>query len=65
MTAIKKHYSEKMSSLKSHLKAYLELMSKSNTHWQDTAKVTKKYNFHMVVRIADASRCCMNRLQGK
>ncbi|XP_061326733.1 synaptonemal complex protein 1-like [Pezoporus flaviventris] len=53
MTAIKKHYSEKMSSLKSHLKAYLELMSKSNRHWQDTAKSLRERNRQLIQKNED------------
>ncbi|XP_065518084.1 uncharacterized protein LOC136004976 [Lathamus discolor] len=53
MMAIKKHYSEKMSSLKSHLKAYLELISKSNTHWQDTAKSLRERNRQLIQKNED------------
>lgn len=37
-------------------------MNKSNTHWQDTVKVNKKYNFYVGVGMAGTSRGCRNRL---
>ncbi|PKK28551.1 hypothetical protein A306_00000186 [Columba livia] len=48
ITAIKKHYGEKMRSLKSHLEAYRELMNKSSTHWQDTVKSLRERNRKLI-----------------
>ncbi|XP_075596494.1 uncharacterized protein LOC142599490 [Balearica regulorum gibbericeps] len=48
ITAIKKHYGEKMRSLKSQLEAYRELMNKSNTHWQDTIESLRETNRQLI-----------------
>nr|XP_005489686.1 uncharacterized protein LOC102072953 [Zonotrichia albicollis] len=48
ITTIKKHYSEKMRCLKSHLEAYQELMTKSNLHWQDTVKNLRLKNRQLI-----------------
>ncbi|XP_027518699.1 uncharacterized protein LOC113956387 [Corapipo altera] len=48
ITTIKKHYGEKMRRLKSQLEAYQELMSKSNTHWEDTVKSLKERNRQLI-----------------
>ncbi|KAM9509917.1 uncharacterized protein ACIB01_001394 [Guaruba guarouba] len=53
IAAIKNHYGEKISSLKSHLKAYLELMCKSNRHWQDTAKSLRERNRQLIQKNED------------
>ncbi|GAB0204489.1 cytadherence high molecular weight protein 2-like [Grus japonensis] len=48
ITTIKKHYGEKMRSLKSQLEAYRELMNKSNTHWQDTIESLRETNRQLI-----------------
>ncbi|XP_053909987.1 uncharacterized protein LOC128850374 [Cuculus canorus] len=48
ITAIKKHYSEKMRSFKCQLEAYRELMNKSNTHQQDTIKSLRERNKQLI-----------------
>ncbi|XP_074876919.1 uncharacterized protein LOC142027133 [Buteo buteo] len=48
ITTIKKHYGEKMRSLKSQLEAYQELLNKSNTHWQATVKSLRERNRQLV-----------------
>ncbi|OPJ82296.1 putative DNA double-strand break repair Rad50 ATPase-like [Patagioenas fasciata monilis] len=48
ITAIMKHYGEKMRSLKSQLEAYRELMNKSSTRWQDTVKNLRKRNRQLI-----------------
>ncbi|KAM6035131.1 uncharacterized protein LJ206_000682 [Theristicus caerulescens] len=45
---IRKHYGEKMRSLKSQLESYRELMNKSNTHWQDTVKSLRERNRQLI-----------------
>ncbi|XP_025953542.2 uncharacterized protein LOC112981831 isoform X2 [Dromaius novaehollandiae] len=41
---MKKHYGDKMRSLKAQLEAYQELMNKRSTHWQDTIKSLRERN---------------------
>ncbi|KAM6226606.1 uncharacterized protein M6G45_016965 isoform 2-T3 [Spheniscus humboldti] len=48
ITTIKKHYGEKMRSLKSQLEAYRELINKSNTHLQDTVKSLRERNRQLI-----------------
>ncbi|KAF2985908.1 hypothetical protein EK904_011028 [Melospiza melodia maxima] len=48
ITTIKKHYSEKMRCLKSHLEAYQELMNERNIHWQDTVKNLREKNRQLI-----------------
>ncbi|XP_074788810.1 uncharacterized protein LOC141973791 [Athene noctua] len=48
VTTIKKHYGEKMRSLKSQLDAYRKLMNKSNTHWQERVKSLMERNRQLI-----------------
>ncbi|XP_071587177.1 uncharacterized protein [Heliangelus exortis] len=48
ITNIKKHYGDKMRSLKSQLEAYRDLMTKRNTYWQDTAKSLRERNRQLI-----------------
>ncbi|XP_064357035.1 centrosome-associated protein CEP250-like [Dromaius novaehollandiae] len=47
ITTMKKHYGDKMRSLKAQLEAYQELMNKRSTHWQDTIKSLRERNRQM------------------
>ncbi|XP_056181669.1 uncharacterized protein LOC130143084 [Falco biarmicus] len=48
ISTINKHYGEKMSSLRSQLEAYQELMSKSNTHQQDIITSLRERNRQLI-----------------
>ncbi|XP_068783521.1 probable DNA double-strand break repair Rad50 ATPase isoform X2 [Struthio camelus] len=44
ITTMKKHYGDKMRSVKAQLEAYQELMNKRSTHWQVTIKNLRERN---------------------